>query len=172
MPMKVVLEDAAPSVPYQLAQFHDSDTVSYYCYCRNPNPSSPTRSTALPAISGISNAADGVVTFASAHQLHTPSNPRIELSGLTLGWAGVNGSRVVTVNGANTVVLTGVDTSLLGAVSGAPVAITLAPKLSDPVWAIKKEVRDVNGRTIFTGWAEGTTAHKFAPASRGTYAYY
>lgn len=171
--MKVVLEESPPGVPYQQATFHDSDTVSYYCYCRNPTVEAGMgRSSALPAISGISNAAEGVITFAAPHQLHLTSTPRISLSGLTVGWAGVNGSRVVEPTGANTVKLVGVDTSLLGGVSGTPVASTMAPKLDDAIWAIKKEVRDANGRTVFTGWAEGTCARNKVPSQRGTYAYY
>lgn len=171
--VKVVLEESPPSTPYEQAIFNDDLQTTYYCYTRNPqNDAGIGLNTALPAVSGISNANPGVITFAANHGLHIPSTPRVTISGLTGGWASVNGSRILQPVATNTAQIVGVDTSGLGAVAGSPVVSTLAPRLSDNIWAIKKEIRDANGMTIFTGWAEGTTARKFRPDQRTSYAYY
>jgi hypothetical protein len=175
MPQMIGISEGPPVAPFQIAIFNPSDSETYYCYARNPvaDPAvSGGKTTAPPAITTISNAAEGVITFLADHQFHQYARPRVTISGLTGAWAGVNGSRVLSWVSATEMAIVGVNTTALGAVAGTPVAATKCPRLSDPVWAIKKEVRDATGRSVFLGWAEGSSAQVNRASSRADYAYF
>lgn len=123
------------------------------------------KATQLPAITGITNANPGVITWASAPGFDiqgatVTSLPVIAISGGTGSWTAINGVWVYqpasgsTTTGTLLNPSTGVqlDTTAFGAVTGTLVAYTRAPLTSAKCWAISKNVNSAGGAVLFTSW--------------------
>lgn len=108
--------------------------------------------------------------------------PVVRITGATGNWTPINGVWVATPTSANAFTIA-VDSSGFGALTGTLVVTTLAPRTSQPVWSISKNVYTAGGVLVWTGWAalpagvncrdlvSGSIAMAFIWNNRATYSY-
>lgn len=120
----------------------------------------------------ISAAAAAVITYA-AHGMQASS--AVTIAGGTGDWAGINGTRIITVIDANTFSVAVNSSGYSGTFAGT--VSTFAPRTNAACWAIQRSFYVNTNYLSRSTWAcdptgtGGTPAPIFAWDSRTTYAY-
>lgn len=172
----------APSFGVQKLPYYSGSNLIYLCAAKSLQPFPSTI-----AVSAAS-AANPVSFTATAHGLGdfvtdgATATPTVCITGYTGNWAAINGCFTATTTSANAFTIT-VNSSAFGAVTGAGVFTTQAPRWNQAVWSIFHAIYDGSGNMIFQGWAAspagaassteagGTTASKYKCSSRSSYGY-
>ena len=80
------------------------------------------------------------------------ATPTVCISGATGNWTPINGCFAATPTSANAFTIP-VDSTTFGALTGTLVVTTRAPRTSQAVWSISKDVYDNTNKLIWSGWA-------------------
>ncbi len=176
----VNISQAPPQLGYERILVYSGSNLTYMCLAR-----SDQRNARTVTVSAASNA-NPVSFTATAHgfdyQAGATATPVVKITGATLTWAPINGVWIATPTSANAFTIP-VDSTTFGALTGTLVVSTLAPKTTDPVWAIQKLVYDGSNNLIWVGWGTkvpgagnaplvaGSSSSNLACASRSTYSY-
>jgi hypothetical protein len=120
-------------------------------------------------VTAVSKANPAEFTTSAAHGLAT-DNP-VVIAGATAGWAGINGTRIVTVTAADKFTVAVDSSAFAGAFDGT--VTTTAPRTTAPCWSIEKRVYDAAAPNplLSTRYANGSPADNQIFDNRASLAY-
>ena len=137
-----------PPAAYQSIYYYSGTNLTFVCTA----PSRVAETTIT--VSGASNA-NPVSFTATAHGFEYQSAayalPAIKITGGTGNWTVINGVWVATPTSANAFTIP-VNSTSLGALTGTLVVTTLAPRINQPVWSLRRALSDGSNNFVFSGW--------------------